>query len=228
MDKNSRSTLGKKDLGNGGNGGQMMVPFQGIGTRLRRSRSKDQSTDNLSSNNLEIANLKRLQLQQQQQFILSNHQNNGYNDGGLTNLYSSSGTLERLKYYYGNAQQPTSTAFDHHNSSFINSSIPHQQQFDQRLAMKNGNSGGSSLALYDESRLLSQQHQYEEPQYLIDANYRTRQQKDLYGKFNNCPSKLNDLNHRNLTIIPPSKLFAKTLSTSSSCKFVSSLLLILI
>ena len=239
MDKNNRSTLGKKELNIGSVG---LVPFQGIGTRLRRSRSKDHSTDqdNLS-NDLEISNLKHLQQShhqhpQQQQFILGH--NNGYD--GL-NLYSpSSGTLERTKRFYGNTQ-PKIPMFDHqhHNSSFINSSIQQQQlyvqQLDQRLNTKNG----SSSALYEDSQLLS--HQYEEPQYLIDVNYRARQQqqqqqKDLYGKFGAfnhqqqvLPLLTNNSikNHRNYTttattstIIPPSKLFAQTLSSSStSCKF---------
>ncbi|OTF83014.1 hypothetical protein BLA29_011501, partial [Euroglyphus maynei] len=184
MDKNNRSTLGKKD----GGGGVGLVPFQGIGTRLRRSRSKDHSTDqdNLS-NDFEISNLKRLQYPHHQQQFMLGH-NNGYD--GL-NIYSSSGggggTLERTtKRFYGtNNTSPIISMFDNqqhhpHNSSFIQQ----QQLLDQRLMMKNGS---SSSALYEESRLLS--HQYEEPQYLIDVNYRTRQQqqqqqqRDLYGKF---------------------------------------------
>lgn len=233
MDKNNRSLNSNKNS-------PALVPFQGIGTRLRRSRSKDHSSekDNLAiaGGEFEIANLKRLNHHHNQSHQSSHY--NGFNES-MNNFYSA-GTLERPKRFFtanNHHQNQINTQFYHYPSSTSNHSsfVGHNAvagggSVGMELTRNNGRNNGSasSLALYEESRLLS--HQYEEPQYLIDNNYRTLTNNNRLDSFQNkrtnelldYGSLLNNNNNGNnsinqtTTIIPPSKLFAKTLST---CKY---------
>lgn len=242
MDKSNRSLNTNKNS-------PALVPFQGIGTRLRRSRSKDHSSekDNLAiaGGEFEIANLKRLNHHHNQS--QTSHYN-GFNES-INNFYSA-GTLERPKRFFtaNHHQNQINTQFYHYpsstnnHSSFVGHSTAVGGNVGTELTRNNGRNNGasSSLALYEESRILS--HQYEEPQYLIDNNYRTltnNNRLDSFGKtFGSFQNKrtnelldygslLNNNNNNNnnngnnsinqtTTIIPPSKLFAKTLST---CKY---------
>lgn len=134
--------------GTGGGSGKLKdcgpVPFQGIGTRLRRSRSKDHSSelDNLSTATaLEIANLR--------QTVRTNAYDHGTGFGYLT----KGGTLERPKRLYGFSNVGSDA-----NSTFIQQPPP---LYGARCA-KNL----PPINLYEDSRLLG--HQYEEPHLILD------------------------------------------------------------
>lgn len=126
-----------------GNGPPGPVPFPGIGTRLRRSRSKDQSGDQFDS--ISAAEMETM--------------------GGLKQRHNgfpqySSGTLERPKRLF--------TGYGHRSeigsSTFINQVPPPPQPlYGLQRSAKNG-----STTLYDDNRQSPTPHQYEEPQYLLD------------------------------------------------------------
>lgn len=133
MDSNKSNRIGGRFNDQSG-----PVPFQGIGTRLRRSLSKDHSNelDNLSTATLEVENLR------------ASSRNNAFDQhGGLG--YLKGGTLERPKRLYGFSNVSNNGPFINQQSSL----------YDTR-GTKN-----VPLSLYDESRLLA--HQYEEPQLLL-------------------------------------------------------------
>ena len=141
------------------------VPFQGIGTRLRRSRSKDHSNelDNLSTSHLfhphqpangppgmEIANLTRTQHSSSRTNVASSYDQHSNNSFGLPNFTSKgTGTLERPKrlmtaYGNGGGGFPSSES-----STFIQQPLY-----------------GGTRNIYEETRLLG--HQYEEPHLVMD------------------------------------------------------------
>ena len=122
-----------------------IVPFQGIGTRLRRSRSRDHSNelDNFSSY-LEIGHLKQ------------NNRGNFY-DG---HVFTQGGTLERPKRLYSLAG--TSFVPDSNLNTFMQ---PQQQQIPSLYGVSRS-AKGNPHSLYEESRLLT--HQYEEPHLILD------------------------------------------------------------
>ena len=128
------------------------VQFQGIGTRLRRSRSKDHSSefDNLSStvDALEIANLR--QTRNIYEHGLPSYMNNNNNN-------NRGGTLERPKrlYNFSNVSE-SSTVFMQQPSTPYGSSRSSCTK-DGMVTINN---------YYDDAQLLG--HQYEEPHHIMD------------------------------------------------------------
>lgn len=208
MDSNSQKS-GRFKNGGKDSGPLGPIPFPGIGTRLRRSRSKDHSGefDGLTSD-LEISQLKR---------------HNGYEPSFYTG-----GTLERPKRLY--------TGGGHHEiSTFIQQPSP---VYGLRSAKHLGAS--ATTLLYEESRIA---HQYEEPQFLfaehlnnkevpfdfyrarkesLPSKFRGRFEPDLVQPYHNSYvvlDKATNASRPNTTVIPPSKLFAKTLTP---CKLLFS------
>lgn len=144
------------------------VPFQGIGTRLRRSRSKDHSNefDNLATSHhhsangpgvaMEIASLRNSLAQQQQQHHLLSRNNNpsayehSSSFGANNNNYSKgTGTLERPKRLMYSSNNTNSNFPTLESSTFISQPLY-----------------GTNRNIYEETKLLG--HQYEEPHLVMD------------------------------------------------------------
>lgn len=247
-----------------------LVPFQGINTRLRRSRSKDHSNDyghfqlpsTLSTSGCDVMNLKRfVNIKQSNNRSPSSsskfpNQINDYESSLLSDKNGEffSNTLDRSRQrsqHHPLHHHQNGNAFESdHSRSIMQKYFNLNQSIDMKIRGHSSSSksthqylsqndssdqdhyyhtmerseiapsrhlGSSTSDLYEESRLM--QHQYEEPQYLINSSFNHRNESILTSRSQSSNhhhhQQYQDQVGPTTTIITPSKLFAKTLS---SCK----------